>query len=88
MTQLEINLLEDICEKLVSIDEKLKTIDDKLESYDNEVDLFKKAVKFVTKDKTLRPSKLQKELKIGYNKAARYIDEMIALGIVESNKGA
>lgn len=51
-------------------------------------ELFQEAIRIVVKNRVGSASLLQRELKIGYNKAARYIDEMEKLGIVGPHNSA
>lgn len=50
-------------------------------------ELFQEAIRIVVKNRVGSASLLQRKLKIGYNKAARYIDEMERLGIVGPHNG-
>jgi DNA segregation ATPase FtsK/SpoIIIE, S-DNA-T family len=53
-----------------------------------EDDLFGEAVEFIRGDETASISKLQRRFRIGYNRAARLIDEMEARGIVGPADGS
>ena len=53
-----------------------------------EDDLFGEAVEFIRLDETASISKLQRRFRIGYNRAARLIDEMEARGIVGPADGS
>ncbi len=83
MTNNEENILVNICNKLNSIDERLKGIEIKLQRLDDEEDLFKQAIKLTIEDNTIGAAELQRKLKIGYNKATRYIEMCKDLGIIE-----
>ena len=50
--------------------------------YDEIDEMFEQALEFVGRSKTTSISKLQRELRIGYNRAARIIEGMEAEGIV------
>lgn len=50
-------------------------------------ELFEDAVKVVIADGKASSSYLQRKLRIGYNRAARLIDEMEGMGIVSSRRG-
>lgn len=82
MNKIEDNILENLCNKIVDIEERVKSLESKYQRFNDEEDLFKAAVKLTIADNTIRAAKLQRELKIGYNKAARYIDEIKGLGII------
>lgn len=53
-----------------------------------EDELFGEAVEFIRTDETASISKLQRRFRIGYNRAARLIDEMEARGIVGPADGS
>ena len=57
-------------------------------SEEPEDDLFEEAVEFIRSDETASISKLQRRFRIGYNRAARLIDEMEARGIVGPADGS
>lgn len=57
-------------------------------SEEPEDDLFGEAVEFIRSDETASISKLQRRFRIGYNRAARLIDEMEARGIVGPADGS
>lgn len=82
MNKIEDNILENLCNKIVDIEERVKSLESKYQRFNDEEDLFKAAVKLAIADNTIGAAKLQRELKIGYNKAARYIEELKELGII------
>ena len=70
------------------IDEIVEEKDEKddLSSFDNnsEDTLYNQAVSIVTKDKRVSISYIQRKLQIGYNRAARIVEEMEEKGIVSA----
>ncbi|WP_409021456.1 DNA translocase FtsK [Dellaglioa sp. P0083] len=57
-------------------------------SSDSEDELFDDAVKLVTHEQSCSVSMLQRRFRIGYNRAARIVDEMEAKGIVGPPEGS
>lgn len=53
-----------------------------------EDEFYNEAVKLVTKQQSASVSMLQRRFRIGYNRAARIIDEMEAKGIVGPSEGS
>lgn len=58
--------------------------DGDLFGYDGEKDLYKQALAIVKKDKKCSISYIQRQLRIGYNKAANIIEEMEKNGVLSS----
>ncbi len=95
-------LSEDEVERLVDyvktlgepeyIDEEIFTIDDseefRLESDDGEDPMYNKALEIVMSSRKVSASYLQRCLKIGYNRAARLVEEMESRGIVGPANGS
>ena len=57
-------------------------------SYEDRDTLFNDAVQIIIQDKKASASYLQRKLKIGYNRAARMMEDMEALGLVGAADGS
>ncbi|KRL03020.1 DNA translocase FtsK [Liquorilactobacillus capillatus] len=71
-------------ESLIVSDEE--TMQD--ESEDSDDELFSEAVQLITKEQACSISMLQRRFRIGYNRAARLVDEMEAKGMVGPSEGS
>jgi S-DNA-T family DNA segregation ATPase FtsK/SpoIIIE len=59
----------------------------KVEQHETEDELFLEACRFVLDQGGASTSSLQRRFRIGYNRAARLIEEMETQGIVSENRG-
>lgn len=61
---------------------------ERVETDENEDELLEEAIQFVTEQNNASTSLLQRQFKIGYNRAARLMDSMVSRGIISEQNGS
>jgi len=80
-----LNKIGEFYEKKSSLRQKeieLKTLKEKILKFQNEEPLFKEVAEIIFKNKNASASFVQRNLKIGYNRASRIIDHLESAGII------
>ena len=80
-----LNKIGEFYEKKSSLKQKeidLKTLKEKVLKFQNEEPLFKEVAEIIFKNKNATASFVQRNLKIGYNRASRIIDHLELAGII------